>query len=71
MLRDDIELYSKLTGEDGAHVPIIKIGAYLDGYIRGRNEVVNELTEMVRNNGYPEDLEEVIYKYLESKGVKI
>lgn len=35
MLRDDVELYSKLTGEDGWHVPIIKIGAYLDGYYKG------------------------------------
>ena len=35
MLRDDMELYTKLTGEDGTHVPIIKLGAYLDGYKKG------------------------------------
>lgn len=35
MLRDEVELYSKLTGEDGWNVPIIKIGAYLDGYAKG------------------------------------
>ena len=35
MLRDEMELYSKLTGEDGTHVPIIKLGAYLDGYEKG------------------------------------
>ena len=35
MLRDEMELYSKLTGEDGTHVPIMKLGAYLDGYEKG------------------------------------
>ena len=32
MLREDIEQYTKLNGEDGWHVPILKLGAYLDGY---------------------------------------
>jgi hypothetical protein len=27
--------YEKLTGEDATHVPIMKIGAYLDGYDKG------------------------------------
>ena len=35
MLRDEMELYTKLTGEDGTHVPIMKLGAYLDGYEKG------------------------------------
>ncbi len=35
MLKEEVEEYSKLTGEDGWHVPIIKIGAYLDGYHKG------------------------------------
>ena len=35
MLREDIEQYTKLTGEDGSRVPIIKLGAYLDGYNKG------------------------------------
>lgn len=35
MLRDDIEQYTKLTGKDGWQVPIIKVGAYLDGYNKG------------------------------------
>lgn len=35
MLREDIEQYTKLTGKDGWSVPIIKIGAYLDGYNKG------------------------------------
>jgi hypothetical protein len=38
MLRDELELYSKLTGKDGTHTPICVIGAYLDGYEKGRNE---------------------------------
>jgi hypothetical protein len=35
MLRDEVEQYTKLTGEDGWHVPIIRVGAYLDGYNKG------------------------------------
>ena len=35
MLRDDVEQYTKLTGEDGWHTPIIKVSAYLDGYNKG------------------------------------
>lgn len=35
MLRDEVEQYTNLTGEDGWHVPIMKVGAFLDGYNRG------------------------------------
>ena len=35
MLREEVEQYTKLTGEDGWHVPIMKVGAYLDGYNKG------------------------------------
>ena len=42
MLRDDVEQYTNLTGEDGWHVPILKVGAYLDGYNKGL-EVLNKI----------------------------
>lgn len=35
MLWEEMENYTKLTGEDSTHVPIMKIGAYLDGYDKG------------------------------------
>ena len=35
MTREEAEQYTKLTGEDGWHVPIMKVGAYLDGYNKG------------------------------------
>lgn len=35
MLREEVEQYTNLTGEDGWHVPIMKVGAYLDGYNKG------------------------------------
>ena len=38
MLRDEIELYTKLTGKDGQHTPICVIGAYIDGYEKGKEE---------------------------------
>ena len=36
MLKDEVALYSKLTGKDGSDVPVGIIGAYLDGYERGK-----------------------------------
>jgi len=35
MLGKEVEQYTKLTGEDGWKVPIMKVGAYLDGYDKG------------------------------------
>jgi len=35
MLWKEMERYTKLTGEDATHVPIMKLGAYLDGYEKG------------------------------------
>ena len=54
MLREDIEQYTKLTGEDGWHVPIIKVGAYLDGYNKGLavlDEIRTEIKSMFPPSG--------------------
>ena len=37
-LREEVELYSKLTGEDGFNEPIVRIGAFLDGYEKGKED---------------------------------
>ena len=36
MLRDEVARYTELSGNDGLHTPIGIIGAYLDGYEKGR-----------------------------------
>lgn len=38
MLHDEVELFSKLSGEDGWHTSIARVGAYLDGYNKGKEE---------------------------------
>ena len=38
MLRDDIAKYTELSGNDGEHTAIGIIGAYLDGYDKGKEE---------------------------------
>lgn len=38
-LRNEIELFTKLSGEDGLHTSIGRIGAYLDGYKKGKSEM--------------------------------
>ena len=47
MLRDEVAKYTELTGEDGAYVPIIKLGAFLGGYERGLEEV-NKVLDKIR-----------------------
>lgn len=46
MLRDEIIKYTELTGEDGNRTPIMKIGAYLDGYEKGLSVLDKIRTEM-------------------------
>jgi len=36
-LREDMWKYEQITGESAEHVPIIKLGAFLDGYEMGLN----------------------------------
>lgn len=54
MLRDEVEQYTKLTGEDGWKVPIMKVGAYLDGYNKGL-EVLDKVRAEIEQErvGYP------------------
>lgn len=52
MLREEVEQYTKLTGEDGWHVPIMKIGAFLDGYNTGL-EVLDKIRAKIEQ-GYCE-----------------
>ncbi len=37
-IREDIELYTKLSGEDGSQETIATIGAYLRGYRQGKED---------------------------------
>lgn len=69
MLREEIEQYTNLTGEDGWHVPIMKVGAYLDGYNKGL-EVLDEIRAEINspNRGtcdyfIVDRIEEIINKY--------
>lgn len=49
MLREEVEQYTNLTGEDGWHVPIMKVGAYLDGYNKGLEVLDKIRTEIEKN----------------------
>lgn len=52
VIREEMEKYTKLTGEDATHVPIMKIRAYLDGYEKG-TEVLDKIrTEILRISSY-------------------
>ena len=55
MLRDDIEQYTKLTGDDGWNAPIIKVGAYLDGYNKGL-EVLDKIRARMEDTLYVDSL---------------
>ena len=71
MLREDVEQYSKLTGENGWNIPIMKIGAYLDGYGKCL-EVLDKIRAEIQNlrncscscsDGIIDDVEDIIDKY--------
>ena len=40
-LSEDIERFTALTGEDGMHTSVGRIGAYLDGYDKGQADAHN------------------------------
>ena len=66
MLREDVEQYTKLTGEDGWHVPIIKVGAYLDGYNKGLEVLDKIKTEIADEKEYAyADFEQYKIDYLD------
>ena len=46
MLYEQKELYTKLTGEDANNISIGYLGAYLDGYERGKADMVAMLKEL-------------------------
>lgn len=60
MLREKIEKYTNLTGEDGWHVPIMKVGAYLDGYNKGLEVLDKVRAEVESMCGDIETLSDVI-----------
>ena len=35
-LHEEMRLFTELSGEDGVHTSIARIGGYLDGYERGK-----------------------------------
>lgn len=71
MLRDDMEQYTKLTGKDATNVPIIKLGAYLDGYDKGievLDKIRAEIIQSIQNGTLKiesgnEELFRIIDKY--------
>ena len=48
MLWEEVKKYTELTGEDATHVPIMKIGAYLDGYEKG-TDVLDKIRAEIDN----------------------
>ena len=58
-LRDEVALYTELSGNDGNHTPIGIIGAYLDGYEKGKASVP-EPHWIPCSEGLPEDGRQVL-----------
>lgn len=45
-LREEMWRYGQLTGESAEHIPIIQLGAYLDGVDKGIEELEKIKTEI-------------------------
>ena len=57
-LREDVELYTKLSGEDGSQETIGTIGAYLRGYGQGKEDAEPHwipVTERLPKENYLDD----------------
>lgn len=64
-LNYEMAKYTELTGEDGTKVPVSRLGGYLDGYEKGRRDVIDEYRELLKNYFViPHDLQ-VIDMYAE------
>lgn len=40
--------YTELTGEDGTKVPIIRLGSFLEGYEKGKEDTINKCVEILK-----------------------
>lgn len=40
MLREEVERFSRLSGEDGWHTSVARLGGYLDGYDRAMEDAI-------------------------------
>ena len=58
-LHEEMRLFTELSGEDGAHTSIARIGGYLDGYERGKADS----KWIPVSERLPEKLTQVIYSY--------
>jgi hypothetical protein len=66
-LREEMWKYEQITGESAEHVPIIKVGAFLDGYEMGLKALEQEpILDKIR----AEIKEEAEYAYADFDGYK-
>lgn len=71
MLKDELALYSKLTGKDGLNVPVGIIGAYLDGYERGKADAQPDPHWIPCNKQLPEEQGLYLVTELEFERIEI
>ena len=64
-LREDMWKYEQITGESAEHVPIIKLGAFLDGYDMGIKALEQQPSEdCISREAVKEMLSEEWTKYM-------
>ena len=58
-LREEMWKYEEITGESAEHVPIIKLGAFLDGYDMGIKALGQEPKWILTSERLPEEFADV------------
>lgn len=74
-LREEMWKYEQITGESAEHVPIIKLGAFLDGYEMGIKALeqtrwipVSEKLPEVRDDKYGDTSDDVLICVMDEDG---
>lgn len=58
MRREDIERFSRISGEDGMHTPFDRMDAYLDGYNKATTEMDRLRSDLAYRKFSARDLNE-------------
>ena len=62
-LNYEVARYTELTGEDGTKVSVSRLGGFLDGYEKGKSDMLKEIEEAMYTQCFERDNDEDMQKW--------